>query len=250
MKRTPCIVKALACLSLIFISLLYTSGCATEYEEICEPAPSIFTYYKKTSDTSFAHLEVIELHEEIFYTSDRDPIPLFIATCRVIEDFYDYLTPDTVILLPIRIDRHIGAEDYLTEEYFDLLSSTDTFYACFHKTWQRIIYQSGGSSLETEIWPVALWQYELLPVTEGRVYPSNIDPLIDPERGEPYRDRLLGMNEFCYDGIPCEEFEENIRNLSDELDEQAAKAEQARNERSSITFADIIGLLFPFCLSQ
>lgn len=210
-------------------------------EDVCE-GPTVLEYFNKVYATSedersfFSKLEITKIHDGIFV--ERQGLTLenrseyMILECKVINALYNSENSNETVIIPLflNVNFEIGEMYYRgTLNVADVkkwLLELDYIYAISftNPADSYVDLDSNETQIETEIQKCLLKSYDILPSKDGKVCIQMLDDFLQ-ERNVSYlpKEDIYGMDKFCYDGISCEEFENNVKELSEYLDNKYHK---------------------------
>lgn len=198
--------------------------------------PTILSCYAKTEFAVFLKLEISKIYDEMYiYKSNipmQDPAGYMMVECTIAEDLYERgFERGQKIVVPVllkevpqennpRVLRNLDVS-----EVKEWLSGMDYIYVKTNSYYEKtqsykkeafVVENNHATELQTAQMPCVMSFYELLPSVDGKVSPKQLDDFL--YKRNITKIEIYGMNEFCYDGIPCAEFEDNVRELSKYFD--------------------------------
>ena len=197
------------------------------------PAPTVLQHYIKGYKALFLKLEIVKIFDDIFIETKhyyhRDSKYLLME-CKVKADLYDSgYKIDEKIFVPICLNINVSSKEnpdgYASvldlQETKEWLLSCDFIYI-YSKAYESLKYTGEDNSelqIETEIHQISFDLYEIIPCTNGEIHLQLVDDFFQKYSMAHFPHSLIvGMDKICYDGISCEEFENNISEMSEYFD--------------------------------
>lgn len=176
--------------------------------------PTVSDYFGKTEGMVFLKLEILEIYDDAFKNKIDIAFQadLIMLRCNLIADLHESgMEVNREVIVPVfSLDADVNdCKNWLSA--FDVIYVKTPSYA--NNTY--ITDDNTEMTLKTNMAPCDISLYDVLPVVDGYVRINLVDEFLEEQRIEnlPYS-RIYGMEEFCYDGISCENFEDNVRELS------------------------------------
>ena len=195
-----------------------------ENEDATSPRPNVLQYYLNVG--SVVKLKVNTILDG-FYTRNHGSRKTVYVILEgiVIEDCYGKIDRDTVVRIEIQLshlDENIDLDAFEENAFVKLLREFEYFYVWFYNGPfpRRKIYSVNKKDFEY-IESVAeggfINDYEIIPISDGKVNFDRIDKYLDGYQKwiYPRRSDIVGFDDWFYDGQTEEEFEKNIKKLSD-----------------------------------
>lgn len=180
--------------------------------------PTVSEYFGKTEGMAFLKLEILEIYDDAFKNKIDIAFQadLIMLRCNLIADLHESgMEVNREVIVPV------FSQDADVNDCKNWLSAFDVIYvktpSYANNTY--ITDDNTEMTLKTNMAPCDMLLYDVLPVINGAVYINMVDEFHEEQRVEymPYSE-ISGIDDFCYEGISCEEFEANVRELSKEYD--------------------------------
>lgn len=171
---------------------------------------TIYNYFLKFGSTLFLKLRIVEIYENAFVRGAFEGKYLMIE-CEVIENLYDReIITDERVFIPI-----IATFDTTHQDLRDFLGNFDCFYMQLFILKRKYTEEvDGGVEISTKISPLRFDKFYFYPIEEGKVSLKPLNDFLEEHNGNPIdRWEYRMLEKYCYDGIPCEDFENNVREL-------------------------------------
>ena len=183
--------------------------------DICFPVDPPYNFFSKCICNSrvLLKLKPVKLHDNTFWNPDGLTGRYYMLECEMIEDLYGKIeTTNEIVAIPI-ITRY----DITFQDVKDLLSTLDCFYMQLHLGDDELCFieeADDGIELSTSLSIASFGKYSFYPVVDGKVSFRLLNDFYEENNAPVISDSSLdSVKDYCYDGIPCEDFEKNIREL-------------------------------------
>ena len=192
-----------------------------------DKAPSVKDYFAKTEIMVFLKLEVSKIYDQVFVSKsdigNRYGVDRIILECKVLTDLYE---SEIEIGEKVIIPLYMGGSNI--NDYKNWFNSLDFIYVRTHpySVNEYVSKNDFETSIQTDMNRCDMLSYDVLPVIDGAVYINMVDEF-HKEQGIEYMpySEISGIEDFCYEGISCEEFETNVMELSKEYDAKEQEKE-------------------------
>ena len=220
------------CSVILILLILMLSATSCNFRFISDidsdPCPSILNSYSKTERSVFLKLEIVNIYDEVFIDQRDIAFPYdsgkILLECKVLDDLYESgVKPNEKIIIPIFLTHtFLEGDDYVRKDLplsdvKTLLSSFDCIYIKTERNSEctYVVKDSTETSVKTVFMPCDMSLYDILPSVDNKVCINLIEDFFNQKciTNLPYYE-IVYMDSFCYEGISCEEFENNVRELS------------------------------------
>lgn len=199
----------------------------------CE-LPNVLDYFNKHIYSSFFKFKITKIYDEIFVQQPSSPHSIILLEGKVTEILYDTTNEISVnkteiipVILPLVYSASNLPNENSTntsepafldkEKVVNWLLSLEYMYISLISRPREIYYAKNDTSVQIESNHnfVSLTLYNLIPATTEQVCVKSLDDFLQNNNvSYLHRDDIYGMNKICYDGIPCENFENYIMTIS------------------------------------
>lgn len=209
--------------------------------------PTVAKRYSKLqnplSRTAFLKLEIEKIYEDVFFEEYVNGRSYIMLECRVMADFYESgINANEKIILPIMLNARLEENDVSYSGVIDInklklwLNTFDYIYVYTMISIDSFsVYVASSNNdikLESDLQFCNLTLYSVLPSADDKVRIELLDDFFAENHVRIlHRSEIKGMDNFCYDGISCEDFESNVTELSNYIDNEQAKEKETQYEK-------------------
>lgn len=153
----------------------------------------------------------------MFSLDDFGSSKILLVEFCVIEDYYEKISPGTVVTVPISMDGKEINDKSMLAELQTFLDDADEFVLYINRLYNtRIIYDEAGIKVDKEnVASLNLMVFHyIIPLKNEKVDTSAVYELLDKYEVDYYPPQeIIGYSSFVVDGMSIETLEKNIKSL-------------------------------------